>query len=623
MMVHRSAEQRSALRRVTLISILGIAAVLCVIAFSFVDISKGHSSALSESSFLTVALEDVSTFDSHIMRKQYVPLASKRGLVIDLQEAHKERYIELVLSKNKWHIYFSLNGIVMSEKDIKVVNDDNERKIISVPAETPAYDSIAFVPLNGRNQFVAYLRPIKSIEDNVLGSKTVHESQTYNKNPSIHDITGALGFFVDDDGENIRLQVQSISEWDILLLAIIDDKDRIISTFPEGSILETVNTNPQWLPLYTTIKTGRNYQLHRLRLQYRYIEEDGSSDPAEFKTSDLNPFMPYNDEAFNGTEIRIRDNLSEFNFVEDNGSAVRFKSGYINIDRMLFVPQGKQLILEAGQTIDLSGGASIFCRDAIQVNGTADQPVRIISTDGTGHGLVVVHANRGLGRSTVNHLICDGLSEVQNGIYALTGCITFYESDTDFFACQFLNNKSEDGINTIRSNVSFKNCKWYNTFSDAYDADFCAGSFDDCYFELAGNDGIDISTSNFTITNCEFKDIDDKCISVGEHSIAKVENIYADTAQAILGVKDLSEVHAKNITGKDVFIGYLAYQKKPEYGNSVAYVENLTLTGTKDFDFLIEKGETYYLDGRRVFPKGKKKEALIIQKIINEEPILR
>ena len=627
MIVHRTATRKLSIMLTNTLCIIGMVAVFSALLFLMLFPFRGsfglQPQILNKTELKTIPLDDINTFDSQIYRKQYVPMASKRGIIVDLKRSFSDPYVELVCSANKWHIEFFYNESTVGETVFEVSNEDTERKIISVPNGVMAYDSMAFIPLNGRNQYLAYLNPIAATEENVLSTVTKRISQTRGKNPTMHDITGVLGFFDNDDGEKINIKVQSISELDVLLLAIVDDKDRVISSFPDGSILETVNSSSLWLTPFTSEKTGRAYQLHKLRLQYRYIEEDGSSDPDEFKTSDINPFLPYNDAVFNGTEIRTQDNLAEFSFVEVNGDTVILKGDYIQLDRMLFVPRGKKLVLEAGQTIDLSNDATVFCRDAIEVNGTEDKPVRIISSDGTGDGLIVVQANNGFGRSTVNYLVCDGLDEIHNGIYAQTGCVAFYESDADFFGCQFLNNKSEDGLNLIRSDATLRNCRWYNTFQDAFDSDFCTGIFDNCYFELTGNDALDISGSSFTIKNCEFKDIHDKCVSIGEQSNATIDNIYADTAQAILGVKDNSVVYANNITGKDVFIGYLAYQKKPEFGHSVAHVENLTLVGTKDFDYLIEKDEVYYLDGRQVVPRGKKKEALLIQKIINEEPILR
>jgi hypothetical protein len=317
--------------------------------------------------------------------------------------------------------------------------------------------------------------------------------------------------------------------------------------------------------------------------------------------------------------MRTVDNLDKFPFVKVEDGKVTFEGTRITLDRMLFVPPEKRLVLNAGQTIDLSNGASLVCRSAIEVNGTEDSPVRLVSTDGTGHGLVVLGGKE---RSKVNYLICDNLGEVHSGIYALTGAVTFYESDVDFYGCSFLNNRSEDGLNLVRSDCSIVKCTFSNTDQDAFDSDFCTGYFEDCYFELTGNDALDISTSNFRVLNCTFRNLHDKALSIGEASTAYIENIDVENAQIVVGVKDKSTVTGKNITGTNTFIGYAAYQKKPEFGHSRAELENFSLNGKQDFDYLIEKEEILFLNGNQKYPRSKNKEALIIERLINEVPIL-
>jgi hypothetical protein len=274
--------------------------------------------------------------------------------------------------------------------------------------------------------------------------------------------------------------------------------------------------------------------------------------------------------------------------------------------------------LRAGQTVDLADGASIVSRSPVEINGTEEAPVKIISSSGTGHALVVLQAG---GRSTINHLICDNLGEVHNGAWILTGGVTFYESDADFDHCQFLNNRSEDGLNLIRSDFTIRNTVFSGTFQDAFDADFCTGLFENCRFENTGNDGLDISTSQVRIRNVVFKNIHDKGVSVGEASTAHIENIDVDTAQAIIGVKDTSTVTAVNVSGRNVLFGYVAYQKKPEFGHSRAEINNFRLEMPYDFDYLIEQGEELIIDGMLKQPRSKKKEALLVRRIIDEVPI--
>ncbi|MDR1193363.1 MAG: right-handed parallel beta-helix repeat-containing protein [Peptococcaceae bacterium] len=598
-----------------------LAAALALVA-GFLPL-EGAAAGFDRGAYKNVDYGDVHSYDPYIFRKQWVNRPENRGLLISLGETRVEPVVEAALGEGTWWVGFISGEAPVAGLELVVTAAANSRAVFDAPPEAlSGYDAMTFTQTAGRAEWLSYLKPLPAAESAVVLNAIPPMPSGRLKDASQHDITGAIGYFAGDDGESITLQVQSVSELDVLLLAIVTDEGKVVAEFPANATLEAASASAHhWLTTFTAARTGGDYPLAKLFLRYRYIGKDGSTDPREVKTSGIIPFKPYDDAVYNGTEIRTQDNLALFAFVRQNGDTVRFEGSYIKLDRMLFVPQGKRLVLEAGQTIDLSGDATIFCRDAITVNGTAEAPVRVISTDGTGDGLVVSQANDGLGRSEVNYLICDGLDEVHSGIYALTGAVTFYESDVDFYGCQFRNNKSEDGLNIVRSDATLRSCEWSNTYQDAFDSDFSTGLFDDCYFELTGNDALDVSGSAYTITNCRFQNIHDKCLSIGEQSTATIENIYADTAQAILGVKDLSEVHARNLTGKDVFIGYLAYQKKPEFGHSAAYIENLTLTGTKDFDYLIQEDEIYYLDGRRIFPKGKKKEALIIEKIINEEPI--
>ncbi|GHU87761.1 hypothetical protein FACS189476_03740 [Spirochaetia bacterium] len=577
--------------------------------------ARVSTAAVEPSAYKSLTLSEVSKFDSNIWRKQFVPLPKKRGILLNLQDTHTQPVIELVLSAGKWNTQFLPGGV---STNFEVLTGNNERFLLYVPPEAlGGYDRLIFTPVSGRNVYIAYCRPIESADFTVLNNITPVVNPYVNSTQ--HDITGVIGYFADNDGENMRLQAQSISEIDIVLLSVVTGNGKTIAKFADNTILETIKTSKMYLQDVSAalVKPAGKYKLSDIYLEYRY------ADDTKVKQSKINPFRPYEDEIWNSTQVRTTDNLSEFDFIRQNDNIVTFEGENIKLDRSIFVPQGKKFVLNVGQTVDLSNGAVIFCRDAIEVNGTAENPVRLISTDGTGDGLVVLQANSSLGRSTVNYLTCDNLDFIENGIYYLTGCVTFYESDVDFYGCQFLNNKSEDGLNVIRSDMTAKYCTFYNAYQDAFDSDFCTGLFENCHFELSGNDAFDMSTSTYIVRNCTFKNIHDKCLSIGENSTATIEGITADTAQAIIGAKDTSTVRARNLTGKDIFIGYLAYQKKPEFGHSTAYIENMKLTGIRDFDYLIQGGETYYLDGVQKLPKGKKKEALIIKKIINEEPILR
>ncbi|GHV54316.1 hypothetical protein FACS1894216_14090 [Synergistales bacterium] len=584
--------------------------------------NPGSDAKLRVNDYKIVQLSDVSVYDPYVSRKQFIPTPQKRGLVVNLGNAENYPIVEMVIGAGTYSLAFCNDGAIAGSVIISP-RETEDRAVIEVPKTITdmGYDALAITPLAGKSFFVAYVGLLDYAKQSVVNNSVPPRKLTaftfspeLNIDASQHDITGVLGYFVADDGENLRIQAQSISELDVELLAVVTDKGKTVAEFPEGTILETAPISRNLLSNFTAKITQkrRKYQKNQLYLEYRY------ADSQKKKTSKINPFMPHNDEVYYGTEMRTTDNLDQFDFVRVENGVVTFEGDIVSLDRKLFIPTGLRFVLRQGQTVDLSNGAAIICRSAVEVTGTEGNPARLISSDGTGQGILVLQAKE---RSTLNYLICNNLGEIHSGIYALTGAVTFYESDAEFYGCQFLNNRSEDGLNIVRSKFYITNSIFFNAFQDAFDSDFCTGTFENCYFRRTGNDALDVSTTKLLVLNCVFRDISDKAISVGEASAADIENIRVINAQAGIGVKDNSNVTAKGVFIKDAFIGYVAYQKKPEFGSSKAEIENFSLSGKIDFDFLIEKNEILIVDGKRRYPRSKKKEALIISRLINEEPI--
>lgn len=433
--------------------------------------------------------------------------------------------------------------------------------------------------------------------------------------PSQNDVTGLFPFFVEQANGKIHVQIYNTGELDIELVSISTGRGELVASFPADTWIET--------PLKTGIVlTDFNAQLkvdpEEIMITDLYVDYQYEGD-TRVKQAKVNPFQPINEEIFQDTQIRTRDNIAEFEFIKLTSDVLEFNAETIILDRPLYIPPGLRIKLHAGQTIDLKNGAFIISRSPIDVLGTPEKPAQIISSDGTGDGIVFLQAGS---NSTLENLLVRNLGEVTSGAYHLTGAITFYESDVIIRDSSFLDNRSEDGLNIVRSKFEISGTTFANTFADAFDADFTEGSFIDCRFEDTGNDALDVSTSQVTITNVTFKDLHDKGVSVGEQSSVILKDLFINGAQIGIGVKDSSTVEAENINISNVLIGYAAYTKKPEFaGGSHINVTGSKLTGNFQFEFLIESKDVLIIDGKQVVPRSKKKEALIIQKIINEEPI--
>src|SRR5690606_14254079 len=128
-------------------------------------------------------------------------------------------------------------------------------------------------------------------------------------------------------------------------------------------------------------------------------------------------------------------------------------------------------------------------------------------------------------KSILRYAIFDGLNTLNYKGRHLTGAINFYESDAGYEYCVFKNNHCEDALNLIRSEVSLDNSALSNTFSDAFDADFCKGSVTKTRFVNLTNDAMDFSGSNILIQDCFVDNAGDKGVSVGEDSDVSILNI--------------------------------------------------------------------------------------------------
>ncbi len=600
--------------------------IICVIATIF--LVKVIDKKAEADKYLQTDITNLSKYDPNMIHKVYVPLAQKGGISVTLGKTSFDRYWDVVLC-GKYIVKFIKASEEIGRTEVSStieIVEGKEKMISNLVMECPenviqsGYDTIIFIPVSGKNYSLSYLTPIAEPEDSVaLQPAKEQEFTAYvfngiNKETGTQeDVQGLFAFMVSIDNSNMVLEVESTNSiLNINLLSVLNANGETVANFRKDTLLPAyteVSENITYeLPIVST-----DYEVNDLYLCYQYEESN------IIKKQKINPFMPENDEIYNNTLIRTKDNMSEFPMINENNDIVTLEGDYVVLDKPLYIPKGKEFHLKAGQTVDMTNNSFIVSRSPLFVEGTEKEPVLFTSTDNSkSAGLAVIEAGN---RSKINYLICDNLGEVSSGIWHLTGAVTFYESDVDMFYCQFINNRSEDGLNIVKSDTTVNNCTIKNTYQDAFDSDFSTGVFDGCHFEGTGNDGFDVSTSTFTVKNTTFKNIHDKAISAGERSTVTLENIITDYVQIGIGAKDSSKVFATNVTIKNALIGFCSYQKKPEFGPSQITVNQYSLSGTMDFKYLIEKQDQLFVNGKQWQATNKKKESIIIERMINEEPI--
>jgi len=303
----------------------------------------------------------------------------------------------------------------------------------------------------------------------------------------------------------------------------------------------------------------------------------------------VNDFTPHN-------YLTTAPNFSSFNFLKVDEKSIIIKPGHHKIDRNLVIPSGYNLFGEAGTTLDLLSGASIISYSAIHLLANEDEPFIIKSTDSTGQGLFVISANK---KSEIDHVIFDNLSNPTLNNWSISGTVSFYESNIVIRNTQFTNNRSEDGLNIIRSEFTIDKCLFANTYSDAFDSDFSEGSITNSKFLNCGNDGIDVSGTVIEISNTTLNKVSDKGISCGENSTIKAKNIQISDAVIGIASKDLSTAELHNIQLTNVKIGLTAFQKKSEYGGGHFSINAITFNNVID-PYIIELGSTLNIDNKDI-----------------------
>ncbi len=309
----------------------------------------------------------------------------------------------------------------------------------------------------------------------------------------------------------------------------------------------------------------------------------------------------YRDDNFIETDfIRQKPVLdNEFLIVDNKDKKITIKAGNWKLDKSLIIPEGFLVYASSGTNLDLINNSAILSYSPLRFYGSLESPIRLLSSDGQGQGIVVIGANE---RSELNNVIFDDLSFPSKNGWELTGAVTFYESDVKMNNVQFLNARAEDSLNIVKSEFEIKNSLFDGALSDCFDVDFGKGSVENTIFTNCRNDALDFSGSRAIINYVEASEIGDKGISAGEESDIgvngfKIKNCYIGATS-----KDLSKLNVNDIKIKNCEYGLTAYQKKPEFGPASIEAVNAEINAKNDY--LIEKGSDALINKKIILNSG-------------------
>ena len=287
-----------------------------------------------------------------------------------------------------------------------------------------------------------------------------------------------------------------------------------------------------------------------------------------------------------------------------NNSDTLIIEGTLNISKPLVIPSGYIVIIKEGAKIDFTDKSTFISYSPVFARGTKSQPIRITSSDGTAMGFNVFQAQE---KSVFENAVFDQLNTLDYNGWTLTGAVNFYDSDVELSDVTFRDNRCEDALNIIRSEFVLTGCTFDNIFADAFDSDFSNGSIKNSLFRDMANDAMDLSGSKVAIENCEIINAGDKGISCGEKSELIAANVKVNRTNIAITSKDLSKLTVSNSLISNSNYSFVAFRKKPEYGEAEIYSINNTLKKILNGP-IIEIGSTLFIDGK-VIPGTYKKVA--------------
>ena len=359
--------------------------------------------------------------------------------------------------------------------------------------------------------------------------------------------------------QTARLQLSNVHELPLQVIGVGTSARRI-----RDSLRKAVH-----LPAFR-MGYPRVYRSIEAPIEARYVFYKAYGLDSVFNTAIL-PYTPSSQSPSPRQEIFKNRQIQSNSYYAVQGQQIRFHPKRHTIAQPIVIPANYEVVLERGTELDFVEGAYFISKSPLQILGNSEYPVLITSSDQSGRGITILQAPA---KSNIHYAVIDGLTNFQHKGWQLTGAMTFYESDVNISHSIIRNNHCEDALNIIRASFELDGVEIYNTYSDAFDADFCSGNIRNAYFHNTGNDAIDVSGSQITIENCIIEHSGDKGVSVGEESKAELHSLRIQAAQIGIASKDLSYVRVDEVELVNCRQGFAAYQKKPEYGQSTIFVKD-------------------------------------------------
>jgi hypothetical protein len=485
-----------------------------------------------------------------------------------------EAYLQSLKSISQIDLYteFVLNNSSF-EQELNLINDNDINKVFSLD--------------------------LLKINQRVIGSNLITK-------------TSIRPEFIRIDGENLVLSVFNYSNYPITVRGLNHKKNKSITQLSAQIQILSGKKDTLIIPLprsFENLFVSKKNKTIGFILHKHIYDLYLSYSVSGLYDVEYASIRPYQTNEKTGEDIfRTETFINNHNAIsidKDKG-VISFKSDSVVISQPLVIPSGFVFMLEAGMTLNIMDGGKIISHSPLNFIGTKLKPIKIISSDKKGQGILVLSEER---HSYLKFVEFNDLSNPKHGNWSVTGAVTFYESPVELDYVTVKNNRCEDALNIVRTTFLMTNCNISDTQSDAFDGDFVTGIVKDSKFINLGNDAIDISGSDLEITNVQIIAAGDKGLSAGEDSKMTVNNVSISNSEIAVAGKDLSIINARNLKIENTKLAFTAFQKKPEFGPSNIIVDGVIMTNI-ELNYLVESTSSLLIDGKKVESSQNVKERM-------------
>jgi hypothetical protein len=254
---------------------------------------------------------------------------------------------------------------------------------------------------------------------------------------------------------------------------------------------------------------------------------------------------PVRIDAYRENEFKIEpliqeSDLSKFNFidVDKKNKIIRFTDKNIVLNTTLVIGKGYKVLIDEGMKMDLINGAALFSYSPVFVDGTSENPVRFLSSDKTGKGIILLSI-------PVESIFSYTFFQNFGGKINLNdrAALMAYESDIKINNCVFEGNTLND-ICCFRNQVKINGSEFESTGLDALNLNYAGANVSKCNIINSKDDGLEAFGSVVKIQGCTFENIKGSAIYARSKTDLNVVHSKISRAKSGLEAKDGSSINS-------------------------------------------------------------------------------